>query len=360
MTITITEALGALQTAIEALLPVPADPALAPVVRIHPLSFQPVGVGGVLSHVLTVPRGALEARRIAAQLVLRVKAANQSGLTAAEATASAALVGADPVGLRSQGIFKLRRTASANPDVEDAAGAGRDVHFDVLFEYRKLPQSDEGVITEILADSFLRSTAAPIHKLFSSEFQSDPLTQFDVRDDPQANGSGAWQYDAQRAELLQVSSMGGGSNDFNADKAGTALVLRPAAVPALARNFVLWASVRSDVGGGIGLVFRYLDPANHYFFLMNTPQPYRLLARKVDSQASFLDSAGRSSAMGYDPDVWNLVRLSVQDQDFEIAINGAVALRGRDAALAQPGSVGFLCRNNSGARFRLLRWLALD
>jgi len=359
MTITITEALGALQTAIEALLPVPADPALTPEVRIHPLSFQPVGVGGVLSHVLTVPRGALEARRIAAQLVLRVKAANPSELTAAEATASAALVGADPVGLRSQGIFKLRRTALANPNLEDAAGAGRDVHFEVLFEYRKLPQSDAGVITDIVADSFLRATDAPIRKLFSSEFQSDSLTQFDVLDDPQA-GTGEWQYDAQRAELLQVASVSGGSNDFNADKAGTALVLRAAAVPALARNFVLWASMRSDAGGGIGLVFRYLDPANHYFFLMNAPQPYRLLARKVDSQASFLDSAGRTQELGYDPDVWNLVRLSVQDQDFEIAINGAVALRGQDAALAQPGSVGFLCRNNSGARFRLLRWLALD
>lgn len=341
-------------------MPAPADPALAPEVHIQPLSFQPVGVGGVLSHTQSVPRGAVQARRLAARLVLRVKAASQSGLTAAEATASAALVGADASGLRSQGIFKLRPAATVNPNVEDPAGAGRDVHFDVLFEYRKLPQADTGVIEAIVADSLLRASSGTVRQLFSSEFQLDPLTQFDVRDDPQAQGSGDWQYDAQRAELLQVASLSGGSNDFDADKAGTALVLRPAAVPALARNFVLWASMRSDVGGGIGLVFRYLDPANHYFFLMNEPQSYRLLARKVDAQAAFLDSAGRTQDAGYAPDVWNLVRLSVQDQDFEIAINGAVALRGRDAALDQAGSVGLLCRNNSGARFRLLRWLALD
>jgi hypothetical protein len=358
MTITITEALGTLQAAIEALLPIAADPALTPEVRLQPLSFHPVGVGGVLGHTLTVPRGELHAKRIAAQLVLRVKAANQAGLTAAEATASAALVGADPVNLRTQGIFKLRRAAVANPNVEDPAGAGRDVHFDVLFEYRKLPSANEGVIDEVVADSVLRATDNPIRKLFSSEFQSDPLSQFTVFDDPAANGAGDWQYDAQRAELLQVSSISGGSDAFDADKAGTALVLRPAVVPVLARNFVLWASMRSDVGGGIGLVFRYLDAANHYFFLMNHPQSYRLLARKLDSQASFLDGDG-SSPSGYQPGVWNLVRLSVQDQDFEIAINGAVALRGQDAALDQAGSVGFLCRNNSGARFRLLRWLAL-
>jgi hypothetical protein len=361
MTVTITEALNALRTAVQDLLPVPADPALAPDIQLNPLRFHSAGIGGVLNVTTQAPIGEREARRLEALLVLRVKAANVAGLSAAASTFSSALVGADPMALRSRGIFRVRRDLSIADETFDAIapGAGRDIHFNVLYEFVKPPAASAGLVDTVTTDVMQSFADAQARELFSSDFATDPLAQFDVVNDSGANGPGDWQYDAVNREIIQVAPASGGSNNFNASKRGTYLVLRPGVVPELARNFVLYASVRSDASGGIGLVFRFVDADNYYFFLMNRPAPYRLLARKVADVTAFVASGGQQDGTGYVPGEWQQLRLLVQDDEFELAIDGIVVLRGRDPELTAAGSVGFMSRNNSGARFRLLRWLAL-
>lgn len=362
MAVTIAEALEGVANAIRDLLPAPADPALTPEVQINPVSFRPAGIGGSLGVTAVPPIGEREAYRLDALLVLRVKAANAAGLSAQAATFSSALVGADPAALRSRGILRMRRNLSIEDQTFDAVapGAARDIHFDLLYEFVKAPAANADVIDDLMIDVMQSRADGPARELFASDFATDPLAHFDVVNDAGANGPGDWRYDAAEQEIVQLAPASGGSNNFNASKRGTYLVLRPGAVPRLARNFVLYASVRADASGGIGLVFRFVDPDNYYFFLMNRPSPYRLLARKVADETLFLDEGGQDDGEGYVPGEWQHLRLLVQDEEFELAINGAVSLRGRDAALSAAGSVGFMCRNNSAARFRTLRWFALS
>src|SRR5256885_6389360 len=83
------------------------------------------------------------------------------------------------------------------------------------------------------------------------------------------------------ARVSQTSSINGGTTAVNANKPGTYLVLRATPSRPAVANLILRSEVESDGDQGIGLVFRYLDPANFYFFLANKNKNYRLLAKKV-------------------------------------------------------------------------------
>ena len=364
MEVSVTEAVAALDAAIQELLPGAPDPALAPEVRINPLTSHLAGIGGVLG-LSREPPGEIMARRLCAHVVVRVKAGDLAGVAAAEAQVTNALVGADADGLRDQGIFRLARDHSLPDLVLSAAdglpaGAGKDIRFQVLYEFRKLPEAPSGVIDALPLDLMNHTTEGRPRELFRSEFETDPLALFDPVDDAGASGGpGVWSYDGAEAEVRQSSAIGGGSNNFNASKRGTSLVLRPAAVTGPVRDFVLWASCRSDTGGGIGLVFRWQDENNGYFFIMNRPSPYRLFAKKVGDSLSFLSEGGRDNTRGYELGQWHDLRLLVQGASFDLALDGRTVLVGRDDSLADPGLVGFLCRSNESARFRFLRWVAL-
>ena len=254
MEVSVTEAVAALDAAIQGLLPGAPDPALAPEVRINPLTSHLAGVGGVLG-LNREPPGEIMARRLSAHVVVRVKAGDLAGLAAAEARVTNALVGADANGLRAQGIFRLARDHSLPDLVLSAAdglpsGAGKDIRFQVLYEFRKLPDEPSGVIDALPLDLMNHTTDGRPRELFRSEFATDPLALFDPFDDAGAGGGpGVWSYDAAdpalAPEVRQTSAIGGGSNNFNASKRGTSLVLRPAAVTGPVRDFVLWASCRS-------------------------------------------------------------------------------------------------------------------
>ena len=370
MAVSLVEAVTALNNTLQALLPGAANPALAPELFVNPLSSQLVGVGGVVGIRTQAPAGEVMARRVKAEVVVRVKAPSVAQLAASESDISTALLGADPINLRSSGVFRIQRVVEATDRlVTDLPnGAGRDVRFEVWYEFSKLPAVGSGVIATVPVD-LIQRTANPSPgsptELLRIDCEQNPLAAFDVINDDALNEPGAWQYANIERELRQTSTAGGGSNNFNATKRGTYLMVRAAAAPPAPNNFVLHASLRSDGSGGIGFVFRFQDIDNFYFVLLhdngnpNAPFRFRLIGKKRAGAFSFLDSGGSDATAGYTPNTWFGLRLAVQDEQFDLAINGVDVLSGRDAGITSPGRVGFMSRSDAAARFRFFRWLAL-
>jgi hypothetical protein len=364
------EAVAALNTTLLGLLPAALDPALAPELFVSPIRSHVAGVGGVIDIRSEPPTGEVSALQVTAEAVVRVKAASLAQLTAAETDVTLALLGADPVSLRSSGVFRIRR-AGVNDDLppsQPAAVAARDVRFEVLYEFSKLPDTPGGVISTVPADLVLRTAASARPKpseLLLVDCEQDPLALFDTVDDDGLNEPGQWQYDAAQSELRQISTAGGGSNNFNASKRGTYLLVRSSSTPPSPNNFVLYTSMRSDSSGGIGLIFRFQDIDNFYFVLLhdngnlNVPFRYRIIGRKLSGAFSFLDAGGNDDDAGYAPNTWFSLRLAVQDEQFDVAIDGVDVLSGRDAGIAAPGRIGFMSRSATAARFRFLHWEAL-
>ena len=90
---------------------------------------------------------------------------------------------------------------------------------------------------------------------------------------------------------------------------------------------MLYSSVRSDSSGGIGLIFRFQDVDNFYYALLHdngnpaAPFHFRIIGRKQAGTFSFLERGGADDTAGYTPNSWFTLRLAVQDEQFELAIN---------------------------------------
>jgi len=367
--VSLTQAVAALNATLQDLLPAGEVPAQAPELFVNPLKSQQVGIGGVLGIRTQPPAGEVMALRVTAEVVVRVKAQTAAQLADKEAAISTALLGADSVNLRTNGVFRIQRVAEATersvialPDL-----SGRDVRFEVLYEFTKQLEVGEGLISSVPVDLIHRTSSTPRRpsELLLVDFDENPLALFDVVNDTGLNEPGQWQFAAGEREVRQTSTAGGGSNNFNATKRGTYLLVRSAATPPAPRNFALYTSMRSDSSGGIGLVFRFQDIDNFYYVLLHdngnpaAPFRYRIIAKKQEGSFSLLEADGADNASGYTPNRWFSLRLAVQDEQFSLAIDGVEVLSGRDAGIMSPGRVGFMSRSAAGARFRFLRWVSL-
>ena len=369
MPVTLSEAVTALNATLQGLLPAGGPAAQAPELFVSPLKSHNVGVGGVVGIRTQAPAGEVAALRVTAEVVVRVKAQTIPQLAAREAAISTALLGADPISLRSSGVFRIRRMVEATerPVIALQNLSGRDVRFEVMYEFVKQPDVAEGVISSVPVDLVHRTSSAPRppSDLLRVDFETDPLSLFDVVNDTALNEPGQWQYAAADREVRQTAAAGGGSNNFNATKRGTYLLVRPAATPPAPANFVIYTSMRSDSSGGIGLIFRFQDIDNFYYVLLHdngnpsAPFRYRIIGRKQGGAFSLLESGGATDAVGYTPNQWFSLRLAVQDEQFDLAIDGVEVLSGRDAGIMSPGRVGFMSRSAAGARFRFFHWVTL-
>src|SRR5690349_16849955 len=97
-------AIDALASAVAGLLTAPADAALKPQVSILPTATSLAGVGGFIGY-SDDPPAERRARRVEGVIVVRVLAASEAELHAAEARASRDLIAADPAQLRRSGIL---------------------------------------------------------------------------------------------------------------------------------------------------------------------------------------------------------------------------------------------------------------
>ncbi len=362
MMVSVADAVQALNVAVTGLLPPPANPGLTPDVLVNPIKSHPAGIGGYVGLNQT-PVGEIHARSLKAQVVIRIKADNLVDLSDTETSVTHTLVSTDTALLRSQGIYRISRDTDFSQFYKGAsdgldAKVGKDIRFDIDFEYKKPPEVPSGQITTVNLDLLLHTTDNPAKLLYGEDFESNPLADFNSLDDtPISNGPGDWSFDPVAGQIRQNSAISGGSNAFNPNKRGSYLVLQSSLVPSLPDNWLLHVELGAD-SGGIGVVFNFQDIDNFYFFIMSLPTPYRLLGKKVAGSFSFLDSGGQDNGNAYTPGNHSL-RLIQQNGQFEVAIDQVPIMSAQENVQPVSGSVGFLCRNSASARFQSLRWLAL-
>ena len=164
MAVTLTEAVAALNATLQGLLPSGGPPAQAPELFVNPLKSQSVGIGGVVGIRTEAPAGEVMALRVTAEVVVRVKAQSVAQLAASESAISTALLGADPVNLRTNGVFRIRRmvetterpvTRAAEP--RRAATSGSKCCTSSV----KQPDVGEGVISSVPVDLIHRTSSTP-------------------------------------------------------------------------------------------------------------------------------------------------------------------------------------------------------
>lgn len=316
------------------------------------------GIGGFLG-VNESPQAELHARLLDAEVVLRVKAATQSDLLAAETAVSSAIVAADPGTLRAQGVLRMERITDRPDERLTAADGlavpfGIDLRFAVRYEYRPVPVSGEGTIGAVEQGVTTAMLEGSPRLLYASEFLVDPLADFTAVAGSGTGTPGAWSWDAPTQEIRQTGTRTGGANGVSGNKVGTYLLLNAPVVGGPLADFALNADVRSDGTGGIGMVFRYQNTSNFGFVLLEQPPGIRLFGKRVANVGSLLTSGGVSTTGSFTTGQFMRLRLLVQQDRFELAINGITALSGWDSGLPTPGMVGFFCRRNATARFRHL------
>jgi hypothetical protein len=139
------EAIDALATAVQALLPEVTDQDLQPLVRVYPRRIVATGVGSLVG-LSKEPRGEILGRRLEAQVAVTVKARTPEELATSVAMFSRSLVGAERADLRHHGIFRLSLQQPETGSIEPVNGgpdtiAKQDLPMEVLFEYLKHPEA---------------------------------------------------------------------------------------------------------------------------------------------------------------------------------------------------------------------------
>jgi hypothetical protein len=110
----VVDAVQALYPAVAGLL-LPARPELTPGVQVNPVKSHPSGIGGYVG-LRPVPRGQIHARRLQAQVVIRVKADSVRDLGVAEsAVANAPLTASNLAGIGLVGLALEVLAAGAKP-----------------------------------------------------------------------------------------------------------------------------------------------------------------------------------------------------------------------------------------------------
>lgn len=191
-------------------------------------------------------------------------------------------------------------------------------------------------------------------------FDQNTLGEFDVVDDPLANvgGPSAWTFNAAEHRIEQTSDILGGpagpaANDPN--KPGTYLVRKTTAAHPALQNFVLACDLSSQDDDGIGLVFRWQDVDNFYYFLMDRERNYRRIGKKVGGVFQELATAAFDLAHGYAADQVYAVRVRVSGPSFSAWLNGDQIVSGQDTSLPNAGRVGLFSWGSAGACFDTFR-----
>jgi tetratricopeptide (TPR) repeat protein len=194
----------------------------------------------------------------------------------------------------------------------------------------------------------------------ADDFASDPMPNFDIVDDPQAqtNAPSLWSWDGPNQQVIQTSSIhnppGNANLNTSPDKPGTYLVRKTDPQWPVLTNFVIRARLNSGNNNGIGLVFRYQDPDNFYYFLMDAQRNYRRLGKKVNGTFQDLQTVALDTNQGYAVSQDIELTVAVSGQAFKAYLDGQEILSGQDSSIASAGRVGFYAWNNPGVQFKSL------
>ena len=343
------EALQNLATAMDTLLP----EALRSSLLILPIRSAPTGLGGFVG-LNESPAGEIFGRRLVAKMLIAVQAANTSQLGSAVTSATSTVLGIDRTTPLSQGILRLTLD-SIGPEapITGTNEVRRELSFNVVYEYLKKPTESEGIIKEIPIDLAVGPAERTLRVLARVLFTEDPLGLFEVIDDPVATQGtpSQWQYNAADARVEQRSTIRGGPNDTSPTKPGTYLMLRAEPVRPTVQDFTLKVTARSEAGGGIGLVFRWQDVNNFYFFLLDQQLNFRMIGKKVAGAFLDLAFAASDTTQSYQRSAFHGLRITAKGSTLRAYLDDALILEGEDGSIAGPGRVGLVCRNDQQAAF---------
>jgi hypothetical protein len=358
------EAVANLTTALTSLLPpAPANPALARSILVMPVRITPTGLGG-FAGLHSDPAGEVLGRRVSARVTVRVAANDDSVLDSTVAQVTQAVLTTARSELEQLGLLRVslrdlgvRPVATPGPPTP----LRRDIDFDVLFEFLKLPEEAGGVIETIPLDVDTTLASNNPRVLLRGAFLEASLNLFDVIDDAAAGTAApsAWTFDAAEQAIRQTADIRGGTDAATPNKPGTCLVLRTTPVRQAVRDFSLAAEMMSSSQGGIGLVYRFQDADNFHFALLDSRTGFRQLAKKVGGAFAALSDGGLDDTVGFTTNVVMRVRLVAQGDAFRLVVDGETVLEARDDTPAMPGRVGLLTRHCTGARFFDLELIGL-
>ncbi len=187
-------------------------------------------------------------------------------------------------------------------------------------------------------------------------FDQNSLTNFDVVDDPQAtqNAPSNWARNAVERRIEQHSNIFGGSGaagDTSPVKPGAYLIRKTGGALTAVKDFILTCSLRSEDDDGIGLVFRYQDANNFYFFLMDSQRNYRRIGRKVNGLFEELSTPAFDNSEGYVVGQTYLARVRVKGGSLQVYLDDDLVLTGQDTSLPNAGRVGLYSWGNLNAQF---------
>jgi len=200
--------------------------------------------------------------------------------------------------------------------------------------------------------------------LLREEFDGDRLADFEIVDDAQADQAtpSAWSYNATERRIEHASDIHGGAagpTDTSPVKPGTYLVRKTAADLPAVQDIIVTCTARSSDEDGLGLVFRWQDADNFYFFLMDSRRRYRRLGRKVGGVFQELATPAVDTTAGYVVGRPYRLKVRVQGQSLRAYLDGDMVLAGSDASLPGAGRVGFFAWSNAGAQFDDLQIIEL-
>ncbi|WP_131829478.1 hypothetical protein [Teichococcus deserti] len=347
-------AVSALAAQIGAMLTPPQDPALAPEVHVTPTRLRAAGLGDFIG-IDAAPRAECFARRIEAQVVVRIFASSTAALLEAEQRAATDIIGADPTSSRSQGLLRVARSPLLEPPLVPSDGialaAGRDLHFAVLYEHRPTPDTGEGVIEQVAQGLVPAPLGRSARRVYASGFAQNPMADFAPVDAAVGGPAGAWTWHAGSREIRQSSARGAGAATPDGSQQGTYLLLKDAAAGGPLTDFAVQAEIRSDGDGGIGLVFRFAGADDFGSLLLDRPGDWRLLARRRAGAGQPFAEDGVATGRGYASATWMRLNLLVVGGAATLRIDDRIVLSGRDDALPPAGAIGFFCCRNAKARF---------
>jgi hypothetical protein len=341
------------------LLPVTAP---SPVLLVNPVKVAPSGLKGFVG-IQQQPFGEIYGATVNALAIIQISADDVNALNSAVESITSTLMALDREELAQQRIYRMVLSNMGQIDSDAVLNiVRRELVFEVLYEFLQLPTEGGETITDVAIESDLSlGTAADF--LLDSGFDSDSLALFDVIDDSgvTVNGPSNWQFNATESRIEQTTAVRGGSQTLSTPrKSGSYLVLQTSSSIPVSRNVIFTNNLSSTSRNGIGVVFRFQDEDNFYFFLMSDRHNYRIFGKKIAGNFSFLDSGGVDDSVGYQPATAYRLKIIANGESLQALLDDQLALSGQDASIDTAGRVGFMTHGNNGAQFHRIRLVSFD
>ncbi|MCZ7635305.1 MAG: Ig-like domain-containing protein [Verrucomicrobia bacterium] len=191
----------------------------------------------------------------------------------------------------------------------------------------------------------LRARFVPEAALLVADFAEGDLGEWRVVDEGEFGGPSSWYVSGGR--LHQAGNLYGPHPGVVAGRRGTfAYWSRPGAQDW--GDYAFKVTVRSRDDDGVGVLFRYRDPANYYKVELDRQRQFRQLVRVREGRETLL----AREAGGYELDTDFVLGVEVAGPAIEVTLDGAPLFGGtvRDGALRR-GTVGLYCWANPGTEF---------